>query len=51
MPIGKFYFYKCKKCGYKFTRFQSDVLVPIVCPKCEGEVEIISFFKYLLKRS
>jgi len=40
--IGKYYTYKCKKCGYVFTKYQSDVFFPVICPKCGGDVEIIS---------
>jgi len=40
--IGRYYTYKCKKCGYRFTKFQSDVLLPVLCPKCGGKVEIVS---------
>jgi len=42
MAVGKYYKYKCKSCGYVFTKFQSDALLPVVCPKCGGEVEVIS---------
>jgi len=41
MPIGRYYRYRCKKCGYTFVKFQSDVIMPINCPKCGGEVEIV----------
>ena len=39
MAIGRYYKYKCKKCGYTFTKYQSDVFMPVSCPKCGGEVE------------
>ena len=41
MPVGRYVTYKCKKCGYKFTKFQGDVFYPVVCPKCGGEVEMV----------
>ena len=31
-----------KMCGYTFTKFESDVIIPPSCPKCGGEVEVIS---------
>jgi len=42
MAIGRYYKYRCKKCGYTFTKFESDVIIPPSCPKCGGDVEIIS---------
>jgi putative FmdB family regulatory protein len=42
MPIAQYVTYKCKKCGYIFTKYQSDVMIPVSCPKCKGEVEIIN---------
>ena len=42
MAVGRYYKYKCKKCGYTFTKYQSDVFMPVSCPKCGGEVEIVS---------
>ncbi len=46
MPIGKYVTYRCKKCGYTFTRFRGDVLMPrdldVRCPKCGGEAEVVS---------
>ena len=40
--IGKYYNYKCEKCGYEFTKYQSDALVPVMCQKCKGSVRIKS---------
>ena len=42
MAVSRYYKYKCKKCSYIFTKFQSEVLIPVSCPKCKGEVEVIS---------
>lgn len=46
MPVGRYVTYKCKKCGYKFTKFVGDVLLPsdidVRCPKCGGETEVVS---------
>jgi len=40
--IGRYYHYRCLKCGYKFIKYQSDALVPVICPKCKGNVEVVS---------
>ena len=46
MPIGQYITYKCKKCGYRFTKYQGDVITPLnppptSCSKCGGELQII----------
>ena len=34
------YEYQCKKCSYKFERFQKITEQPLAtCPKCKGKVE------------
>ncbi|RKY77010.1 zinc ribbon domain-containing protein [candidate division KSB1 bacterium] len=34
------YEYECKKCGYRFTKFQSIKAKPVSkCPKCSGPVK------------
>ena len=34
------YEYQCKKCGYKFEKFQSMTELPVKkCPECKGSVK------------
>ena len=44
MPIGREVTYKCKKCGYVFTKFRGDVVnlddFIVKCPRCGGDVEL-----------
>ena len=57
--IGKYKVYKCTKCGYIFIQYRSDVVAPVICPKCGGiakEIlypistkDIINFLKNLFK--
>jgi uncharacterized Zn finger protein len=43
MPFVKEITYKCKKCGYKFSKSQGDVIreedLMLQCPKC-GSMEL-----------
>lgn len=43
MPIIKYFIYKCKKCDYKKTSFESDITIvlPKRCLKWGGEMEIV----------
>jgi NAD-dependent SIR2 family protein deacetylase len=49
MAIGKYVTCKCKRCGYKFTRFKSDTEIMMCferCPICGGKAEIVKTSSY-----
>jgi len=41
MAKGKYYIYICEQCKYEFEKLQEDIIVPVICPRCGGNVKMV----------